>query len=619
MSGTRSTELRRDAEGKVRHGAEWLLLWADPDAIRSAEARAKALAGARQRTTAEKAVAAALRAVAHRGVEVVFEAAAEDGRLEGARARLPTLDRPPEPDVLATLRGSADAIAARLRHHDPALGRALAPADPALADLVRVAELARCEALAARHMPGLLHNLAAHSAARLERLGFAHARLAGDLPPAEALAVVLRRAFAADNADLPSIGLRMWDHWLRARLGPELTAMQAALADQAGFARAAARFAAAFRHSLGQTAQPGRPDAEEGTGTDEAAAQNVMRTAAIAIMTESDETGADASPERAPAHAASVSPPRPYAAFTLRHDRIVLPRDVCEEAELIGLRAALDAESEGVRNLLARLASQLARRLLAQQRRSWDFDLEEGLLDAGKLDRVVVTPSAPLSFKQERDSTFRDTVAGLLIDCSGSMRGRPIRLAAIAADICARALERCGVASEVLGFTTADFGGGRSAADWREAGSPPLPGRLGDLRHIVIKAADTPYRTARLGFGLLLKPDLLRENVDGEALAWAHARLLARRERRRVLVVISDGAPAEGTTLRANPPDLLDRHLGATIASIDTQAVVELRAIGIRHDVSARYRRAVTIPDAQLLGPALIAQLSAVFDAGTAR
>jgi len=227
---------------------------------------------------------------------------------------------------------------------------------------------------------------------------------------------------------------------------------------------------------------------------------------------------------------------------------------------------------------------------------------------------VVTTPAASLAFKQERDAVFRDTVVGLLIDCSGSMRGRSILLAAIAADVTARALERCGVTCEVLGFTTTDFNGGRSAADWVRAGRPRNPGRLGDLRHLVIKAADSGYRSARAGFGVLLRPDLLRENVDGEALAWAHRRLLARREQRRVLVVISDGAPSEAATVRANPPGLLERHLAETIAGIQAARQVELRAIGIRHDVSRHYRQSVTISDAQMVGPALIAQLGAAFD-----
>jgi cobaltochelatase CobT len=338
----------------------------------------------------------------------------------------------------------------------------------------------------------------------------------------------------------------------------------------------------------------------------------------VAQPAPSPDEAADDVPPPSPSAAATQAAP-PYRAFTTAYDRIVLPTDLCDAAELARLRTKLDGETGPMRSLLSRLANQLQRRLLAQQRRAWDFDREEGILDAARLDRVVVTPGASLAFKQERDAAFRDTVVTLLIDCSGSMRGRPILLAAIAADIVARALERCGVTSEVLGFTTADFTGGRGAAAWAQAGRPPHPGRLGDLRHIVVKSADASWRSSRLNFAVLLLPGLLRENVDGEALAWAERRLLARREQRRVLVTISDGAPAEAATTRANPPGLLDRHLHDSIAAIEAAGRIDLRAIGIRHDVSRHYRRAVTIADAQMVGPALIVQLGAVFDTAARR
>jgi cobaltochelatase CobT len=284
------------------------------------------------------------------------------------------------------------------------------------------------------------------------------------------------------------------------------------------------------------------------------------------------------------------------------------------------LRYQLDSAVPDARGLLTRLANRLQRQLMAQQLRAWAFDLEEGLLDAARLDRVVVNPGSALTFKQERESEFKDTVVALLIDNSGSMRGRPIAIAATTADILAAALERCGVKSEVLGFTTRSWKGGRALGAWTAAGRPPRPGRLNELSHIVYKAADVPYRRARAGLGVMLKPGLLKENVDGEALLWAQARLQARPERRKILLVVSDGAPADQATLLANADeDYLDRHLRQVIAQIEAESHIELCAIGIRHDVTRYYRRAVKIDDATELGAKLVAQLSTLFAADDPR
>ena len=593
----RSTELRRDSEGVVRHGSEWLLLWADPDSIRSAEARARAMEVARRTARAERAVAAALRAMAGQdGLGVRFGPG--DAALEQGGAVLPAIGQPPTEAGIAVARGAADRLAAWLRHHNPALP----PANAMLAML----EQARCEALTIRRLPGVADNLARYAAWHLDRAGFGHARLPGDLPLGEAMAVVLRGVLTGTALALDATALQVWDRWVRIRLANETSALLAALDDQAAYAGAAARFIAALYRSIGRAddalaAPPPPPDGDAGDGSH---APRRM------VQSDSAETDAAAAPlPPKPAPPANL----PYHAFTTAHDRVLRPDDLCGAAELAALRARLDGETGGTRALLARLAAQLQRRLLAQQRRDWDFDRDDGVLDTARLDRVVTRPGAALAFKQEREAAFRDTVVCLLIDCSGSMRGRSIMLAAIAADITARALERGGVACEVLGFTTADFNGGRSAQDWARAGRPPQPGRLGDLRHIVLKSADTSWRAARAGFGVLLKPELLRENVDGEALAWAHRRMLARRERRRVLVVISDGAPAEAATLRANPPGLLEFHLHAAIAAIAQSRQVELRAIGIRHDVAQHYPHSVTIGDAQMVGPALMAHLASVF------
>lgn len=609
----RSTALRRDSEGAVRHGSEWLQLWADPDSIRSAEARAMALQQARRTARTEHALAAGLRAMAADArhpmpVEVRFHGG--DAELDGARAHLPEVSGA----GLAVVRGAADRLAARLRYHAAALGRALEPPQPERRPLFAALEQARCETLAARHRPGVPDNLRAYSEWHLARGGFAHARLAADLPLEEAMAVVLRGVLAEAPLALDGTALEVWDRWVRGRLAAEAAALRATLTDQTAYAAAAQAFIAALFRSVGRVETPPLPSPAAPHEPAEGAEDGRVSPRVAAMPDTAEETQASAEPAPPPRAPSPQPAPARYTAFTTAHDRVLAPSDLCGEAELAALRARLDAETGSVRGLLTRLANQLQRRLLAQQRRDWEFDREDGLLDAARLDRVVTTPSASLAFKQEREASFRDTVVTLLIDCSGSMRGRAILLAAIAADVTARALERCGVACEVLGFTTADFSGGRSAADWARARRPRDPGRLGDLWHIVVKPADSAWRAARTGFGVLLRPDLLHENVDGEALLWACRRLLARRERRRVLVVISDGAPSEAATERANPPGLLQRHLASVIADIEAARSVELRAIGIRHDVGHHYPRAVTIPDAQMVGPALIAQLAQVFE-----
>jgi cobaltochelatase CobT len=309
-----------------------------------------------------------------------------------------------------------------------------------------------------------------------------------------------------------------------------------------------------------------------------------------------------------------LAPDTDYKAFTTRFDEIVEAGDLCDEEELGRLRAYLDQQMAGLQNVVTRLANRLQRRLMAQQARSWDFDQEEGLLDAARLARVVVSPAHSLSYKAERDTEFKDTVVSLLIDNSGSMRGRPIAIAAICADILARTLERCGVATEILGFTTRGWKGGQSRESWLAAGRPPNPGRLNDLRHVVYKRADEPYRHARRSLGLMMREGLLKENIDGEALLWAHNRLIGRAEERRILMVISDGAPVDDSTASANGGSYLERHLRQVIDWIEKRSGVELIAIGIGHDVTRYYSRAVTIMDADQLAGAMVDQLAQLFD-----
>jgi cobaltochelatase CobT len=310
-----------------------------------------------------------------------------------------------------------------------------------------------------------------------------------------------------------------------------------------------------------------------------------------------------------------LPPQSDYKVFTTRFDETVEATELCDEEELGRLRAYLDQQLVHLQGAVTKLANRLQRRLMAQQSRSWDFDQEEGILDAARLARVVVNPAQSLSYKVERDTEFRDTVVSLLIDNSGSMRGRPISIAAISADILARTLERCGVKTEVLGFTTRAWKGGQSRERWLSEGRPPQPGRLNDLRHIIYKKADEPWRRARKNLGLMMREGLLKENIDGEALLWAHNRLIGRAEERRILMVISDGAPVDDSTLSVNSGTYLEKHLRHVIGWIESRSPVELIAIGIGHDVTRYYERAVTIMDAEQLGGTMVEQLASLFEA----
>jgi len=302
-----------------------------------------------------------------------------------------------------------------------------------------------------------------------------------------------------------------------------------------------------------------------------------------------------------------------YKVHTLQFDEQVPATELCDPDELGRLRNFLDQQLQAMQGVVSRLANKLQRLLMAQQNRSWEFDIEEGMLDTSRLPRIIIDPMYPLSFKREKDMTFRDTVVTLLLDNSGSMRGRPIMVAAMCADILARTLERCAVKTEILGFTTRAWKGGQSREKWIADGKPPHPGRLNDLRHIIYKDADEPWRRARKSLGLMMREGLLKENIDGEALMWAHNRIVGRPEQRKILMVISDGAPVDDSTLSVNAGNYLERHLRRVIEEIEEKSDVELTAIGIGHDVTRYYRKAVTIVDAEQLGGAMTEQLIGLF------
>ncbi len=548
-------------------------------------------------------------------------------------------------DALARFRGDADAVALRLRLHDPALHARLAPAGGDARAAFDALEQLRVEALGAIHMRGVAANLRAAAQARWHTrwLDAAHGRDTahrGDTAPvADLLALLARERLTGDRC-WPRAADGVIDRWrtrLDASVERRLDRLVDAVADQDRFGEqvrlllSEAELDDACPPKIESSGGAPEPDCDrpDDTPRDERAidAASVEPDAAPTRALESsaplagrdEEHGTEAAPQGpAPAAvqsapAAACAPPSRYRPFTTAHDEVVTPGDLRDRGELLRLRALLDALIAASGRATSRDAARLQRQLLASTPRGWDFELEAGLLDTARLVRTIVAPDNARIYKSEREERVPETTVTLLVDNSGSMRGRPIALAAMTADIVARTLERCGIGTEILGFTTRAWKGGRSRKDWVAQGRPPAPGRLTDLRHVVYKSAGTPWRRARVGLALMLDEGLLKENVDGEALLWAHARLLARPERRRILMVVSDGAPLDDSTTCTNAPDYLERHLREVIAWIERLSLVELTAIGICHDVSRHYRRALTLDDAEQLGSAVIRELGALF------
>ncbi len=594
-----------------------------------------------------RVTAAAMRAIADReDLTVNFGA---EARLVDAQARLPLPSRDMPVEEVTALRGEADAMALKLRHHDPDLHAARAPAGETAREVFETLEQVRVETLGARRMTGVAKNLRAVVAARCKARGYGRISDREDAPLAEAVGLFAREHWLGHPC--PEAGLPMLDLWreeLEARIAGDLDALEDALADQDAFARSVNRLlvhlelldeepgegegaaeqgqdsedadsedenAEAAEMDSASTEMEGAPasDAEdaEGEDTDQEMSEQVQEET---MPGTGEEEGEQAERRRADGRSPDRDRQPAYRIYTEDFDEEVDAEELCDSDELTRLRQHLDQQLANLQGLIAKLANRLQRRLLAQQTRSWEFDLEEGLLDAGRLSRVVINPLYPLSYKIEKQTDFRDTVVTLLIDNSGSMRGRPITVAAMSADILARTLERCGVKVEILGFTTRAWKGGQAREKWLAEQKPPNPGRLNDLRHIVYKAADAPWRRARKSLGLMLREGLLKENIDGEALLWAHRRLVGRPEQRRILMVISDGAPVDDSTLSVNPGNYLERHLREAIAWVEARSPVELTAIGIGHDVTRYYKRAVTIMDAEQLGGTMLGRLTELFE-----
>jgi cobaltochelatase CobT len=587
-----------------------------------------------------------LRALAERE-DVTVTYAAEPPGLSGTKARLPLPPRDLPADIAAQVRGAADAIALRLKHHDPGVHGKRMPSGEQARAVYEAVEQARVEALGSRHMVGVADNLAAGLQERYRRQGFERLLERTDQSLPEVVRLLVREAVT--GAPPPPAArhvVELWRPVLEGKLAGDLAALSHSVDNQDAYAKAARRLIKDLELDLGETEGESAEGDDEGEGDqendsdsqqqpDQAGAEG-MRGEPETMPSDTaedgeDGTGEEVSGEMMPGaaddddaskpgrpgqvkHHGPSDDPAAYRAYTSAYDEIVDAEDLCDPDELTRLRHLLDQQLSHMQSVISRLANRLQRRLMAKQQRTWEFDLEEGLLDTARLSRIVTNPAYPLSYKIEKDTDFRDTVVSLLIDNSGSMRGRPIGVAAMSADILARTLERCNVKVEILGFTTRAWKGGQSRERWIADGKPANPGRLNDLRHIIYKPADAPWRRARRSLGLMLREGILKENIDGEALLWAHNRLVARPEQRRILMVISDGAPVDDSTLSVNPGNYLERHLRQAIEMIERNSPVELVAIGIGHDVTRYYRRAVTIVDAEQLGGTVMDQLASLFD-----
>ncbi len=570
--------------------------------------------------------------------------------LSGDAMRLPQVSRRMTREEVLLARGTADALALHRKYHDAATHARYAPPGDMARELYEAMETARCEAMGARDMPGTAGNIDAKIGNEALRRGYDQITEASEAPLSVAAGYLIRHL--ATGRDMPRGAQNVMDLWrgfIEEQAGGTLENLQDRLADQSEFAR----FARQIIADLGYGDQLGEdPDSEDEDQEDQAEDDPEEDQDPDSTGQDDDDDSADADPEQTqedqqdqsqaqvsaddladqelaedaemPDGEAPLEPPAPqpisdadpdYKVYKNEHDEEIAAEDLAEPVELERLRAYLDQQLEPLKGAVSRLANKLQRRLQAQQNRSWEFDREEGILDAGRLARVVANPTTPLSFKVEKDTEFRDTIVTLLLDNSGSMRGRPISIAAICADVLARTLERCNVKVEILGFTTRAWKGGLAREAWLNDGRPQQPGRLNDLRHIIYKRADAPWRRSRDNLGLMMKEGLLKENIDGEALEWAHRRMVNRREARKILMVISDGAPVDDSTLSVNPASYLEKHLRDVIEMVERRKAVELLAIGIGHDVTRYYERAVTITDVEQLAGAMTEQLAALFDA----
>jgi cobaltochelatase CobT len=596
----------------------------------------------------KQALANCVRSIAQNNeLEVTFSG--DRPSMVGNQVRLPDLGKKLTKKQLAISRGVGDAMALRQACHNAKTHTKMAPDGDNARAIFDAVEQARIEAIGANRMAGVADNLASMLDDKYAKQNYSGVQQRSDAPLEEAVAMVVRERLTGQKPpqNIDAV-VELWREWIETKAGEKLDALGSDIENQESFAEAIRDLLVAFdmgdelgedpsedednqesEDETNEEEQEGQRDNEESSSEDDGEPEEMesdseeemegqMEASEAEAGEDFDESDQD---EETPGESqrpdlpfSELPPDSDYQIFTPKFDEEVMAEELCDAAELERLRAFLDKQLAHLQGVVGRLANRLQRRLMAQQNRGWDFDLEEGHLDTAKLTRIITDPMTPLSFKMERETVFRDTVVTLLLDNSGSMRGRPITVAATCADILARTLERCGVKVEILGFTTKAWKGGQAREQWLKQEKPANPGRLNDLRHIIYKSADAPWRRARPNLGLMMREGLLKENIDGEALLWAHERLMNRPEQRRILMMISDGAPVDDSTLSVNPGNYLERHLRHVIEDIETHSPVELLAIGIGHDVTRYYERAVTIVDAEELAGAITEQLADLFE-----
>ena len=596
----------------------------------------------------QNATASTLKAIAFNNInerEISF--LGENNTFNSNEIKLKKISDNLDKDTIAKTRGESDKIAIKLKYHDIQLHSRLKPTSDLASEIFNFAEETRIETLGVNKYSGIKKNLNDLIEDKFktnlitppggdDKTSFLNAlhlylreQLSGSKPPSNSSKV-----------------MRLWNTWLEKRIGKIIPELKQTYQDQENFAKKTQDLLHALRSEIGdiennegnqdsensensednseseEQDNSSQSDAEEDegdsteTGMEESADSSEVDSDVIDADSDTDMGDGDDEIESSPFTGKNFFEKNlnKYKVYTNLYDEIINATDLCDSDELFRLRKSLDKQLETLQGAVSRLANKLQRKLQARQNRTWEFDLEEGMLDAAKLARVVSQPMSPLSYKIEKEMNFRDTIVTLLIDNSGSMRGRPITIAAITADILARTLERCGVKVEILGFTTKAWKGGQSREKWIEEGKQTNPGRLNDLRHIIYKSADAPWRRSKNSLGLMLREGILKENIDGESLIWAHERLLNRFEERKILMVISDGAPVDDTTLSANSGNYLEQHLKSVISYIENKSNIELIAIGIGHDVTRYYKKAVTLTDAEHLAGAVTEQLADLFD-----
>ena len=591
--------------------------------------------------TFKRALSSTVKAIAEdKEIEVIF---GNNSTSSEEKIILPEINNVFDLDNIASIRGAADNEALIYKYRNNHTYSEFLPNKEKNKKIYESLENTRIQILGSKYMRGVKSNLLSLYEKNCNEKNYSNVTSQSDLEIEHALEIYLKKKI--DTNIVPksaSHALSYWSKWLDSKVGTSIDDLLENLDNQEKFAKLANKLISDLKlydtnenkdeseddNKGQQTEELDNPDIDE-TESQSSMSDDDMENTEEEVQSEESELPVDENNEEMqdleddgsenvkPQYKESKSVETilsEYMVYSNKYDEIITAQDLCEDEELNRLRKYLDQQLKSFQTIISRLANRLQRKLLAKQNRSWEFNIEEGLLDTSRLTRVITDPFYSLSFKKEKDTDFKDTVVSLLIDNSGSMRGRPITVAAMSADILARTLEKCGVKVEILGFTTKAWKGGKSRESWMQNNKPPSPGRLNDLRHIIYKAADEPWRRSKKNLGLMMREGLLKENIDGEALLWAHKRLQNRYEARKILMVISDGAPVDDSTLSVNSGNYLEKHLRGAINWIENKSDVQLLAVGIGHDVTRYYKKAVTIVDAEQLADVMTEQLVDLFE-----